>query len=215
MPSRARAGSSAVARLTAELRANGITDARVLEVMAHVPRPQFVDGSWQTEAWKNKPLPIGSAQTISQPFVVALMTQLLLAGGPRRQVLEIGTGSGYQTAVLAELVECVFSVERIRSLSESARRRLRALGYRNIHCGYADGTDGWSVHGAYDGIIVTAAAAAVSPSLLAQLVPGGRLVVPVGGGEIQQLRVIDRGPTGFTSRDVAAVNFVPLLGGRA
>lgn len=197
------------------LRAHGIDDDRVLQAMARVPRPRFVDATWQTEAWKNKPLPIGSAQTISQPFVVALMTQLLLAGGARRQVLEIGTGSGYQTAILAELVERVFSVERIRSLSEQARQRLRALGYRNIHCGYADGTNGWNVHGPYDGILVTAAPAEISPALYQQLAPAGRLVVPVGSGEIQQLRVVDREPSGFSSRDVAAVNFVPLLGGRA
>jgi protein-L-isoaspartate(D-aspartate) O-methyltransferase len=209
------------ARLLADLEHNGITDKRVLDAMGRVPRHEFVEDAWRAEAYQNKPLPIGLSQTISQPYIVAVMTQLLLeqpvAGAPpRKRVLEIGTGSGYQTAVLAELVEQVFSVERIKALSETARTRLRQLGYRNIHFAYSDGMLGWEAHAPYDGILVAAAAADVPEALKAQLAPGGRLVIPVGaqaGG--QMLRVIDRTPRGFAERDVLPVSFVPLLGGRA
>jgi protein-L-isoaspartate(D-aspartate) O-methyltransferase len=208
------------ARLIAELKREGIVDERVLEVLQKIPRHEFVDEAWRGEAYKNKPLPIGLAQTISQPYIVALMTQLLLepvvGGKPRKKVLEIGTGSGYQTAVLAELLPNVFSIERLKSLSEQARIRLARLGYRNIHFGYADGTLGWAAHGPYDGIVVTAGATEVPKSLLEQLAPGGRLVIPVGPLTQQSLRVIDRGQAAATwlSRDVAGVSFVPLLEGR-
>lgn len=206
---------SAVNRLIAELRRAGIVDERVLEVLAKVPRERFVDAAWRVDAWKNRPLPIGRSQTISQPYVVALMTQLLLADGPRKRVLEVGTGSGYQCAVLAQLVERVYSVERIRSLSEQARTRLRGLGIKNVHFGYADGSTGWRAHGPYDGIVVTAAAGEVPQTLREQLAPGGRLIIPVGDTREQNLKVVDRGQQRFRSRDVAAVNFVPLLTGRA
>lgn len=207
------------ARLIAELKREGIRDERVLEALMNVPRHEFVEEAWRGEAYKNKPLPIGQAQTISQPYIVALMTQLLLEplapAAPRKKVLEIGTGSGYQTAVLAGLVPKVFSVERLKSLSEQARSRLRGLGYRNIHFGYADGSLGWAAHGPYDGIIVTAAAAEVPKALLEQLERGGRLVIPVGPPAQQSLRVIDRLSGGkWQSRDVAGVSFVPLLEGR-
>ena len=192
----------------------GITDERVLDVIARLPRHQFVDSGWRAEAYRNKPLPIGQAQTISQPYIVALMTQLLLQGGERSKVLEVGTGSGYQSAVLAELVDTVFSVERIKPLAEQARSRLRALGYRNIHCGYADGSAGWAAHAPFDAIIVTAAAAELPQMLLRQLDRGGRLVIPVGPPGAQQLRVVDRTPYGMETQDVAAVSFVPLLTGR-
>jgi protein-L-isoaspartate(D-aspartate) O-methyltransferase len=208
------------ARLIAELKREGIVDERVLEVLQKLPRHEFVEEAWRGEAYKNKPLPIGQSQTISQPYIVALMTQLLLepapGGAPRKKVLEIGTGSGYQTAVLAELVQNVFSVERIKTLSEQARIRLSGLGYRNIHFGYADGTAGWAAHGPYDGIIVTAAATEVSKTMLEQLERGGRLVIPVGPPAQQSLRVIDRVLANkWQSRDVAGVSFVPLLEGRS
>jgi protein-L-isoaspartate(D-aspartate) O-methyltransferase len=204
------------ARLIAELKREGISDPRVLEVLTRLPRHEFVDEAWHGEAYKNKPLPIGMSQTISQPYIVALMTQLLLEGpAPRHKVLEIGTGSGYQTAVLAELVQNVFSVERLKALSEQARGRLRGLGYRNIHFGYADGTAGWAAHGPYDGIIVTAAAAEVPKALLEQLDKGGRLVIPVGSPASQSLRVVERIGARWQSREVAGVSFVPLLEGKA
>lgn len=210
------------ARLIAELKREGINDERVLDTLMKLPRHEFVEEAWRGEAYKNKPLPIGLAQTISQPYIVGLMTQLLLeppaggAGGKRRKVLEIGTGSGYQTAVLAELVPQVFSVERLKALSEQARARLRGLGYRNIHFGYSDGTAGWAAHAPYDGIMVTAAAAEVPKALLDQLELGGRLVIPVGPPARQSLQVIDRiSAAKWQTREVAGVSFVPLLEGKA
>lgn len=204
------------ARLVEDLRRMGIADTRVLDALAAIPRHEFVEDAWRSEAYQNKPLPIGHSQTISQPYVVALMTQVLLQSPqPMKRVLEIGTGSGYQTAVLAKLVETVFSVERIKALSETARARLRGLGFRNLHFAYADGSVGWEAHGPYDGILVTAAAETVPQALRDQLAPGGRLVTPVGARDAQVLRVIDRGPRGFVEQDVAQVSFVPLLGGRA
>ena len=203
------------ARLIADLQQMGITDRRVLDVLAKVPRHEFVEDAWRGEAYQNKPLPIGYSQTISQPYIVALMTETLLQVQPMKRVLEIGTGSGYQSAVLAGCVDMVFSVERLKALSESARNRLRELGYRNLHFAYADGTLGWAAHAPYDGILVTAAAETVPPALREQLAPGGRLVAPVGARDQQMLRVVDRTTRGFTERDVAAVSFVPLLGGRA
>ncbi len=206
------------ARLLSDLEQNGITDKRVLDAMGRVPRHEFVEDTWRAEAYQNKPLPIGLSQTISQPYIVAVMTQVLLETGtaaPRRRVLEIGTGSGYQTAVLSELFEQVFSVERIKSLSETARARLRELGYRSIHFAYADGMLGWESHAPYDAIIVTAAAVEVPETLKTQLAPGGRLVIPVGPqASAQMLRVVDRTPRGYSERDVLPVSFVPLLSGR-
>jgi len=135
--------------------------------------------------------------------------------GPRKRVLEIGTGSGYQTAVLAELIERVYSVERLKLLSELARKRLGGLGYRNIHFGYADGTMGWDAHGPYDAIIVTAAATEVPKALLDQMAAGGRLVIPVGPPNNQMLRAVDRIGSRYIATDLATVSFVPLLEGRA
>ncbi|HVT35213.1 MAG TPA: protein-L-isoaspartate(D-aspartate) O-methyltransferase, partial [Nevskiaceae bacterium] len=148
-------------RLVDELRRQGINDEKVLAAIARVPRHEFVDGALQSRAYENNALPIGHAQTISQPFVVALMTQALTHGRRLRRVLEIGTGSGYQTAVLAGLVDTVFTVERIKPLTEIARKRLAAQGCKNVHFGYADGSKGWSAYAPYDGIMVTAAADSV------------------------------------------------------
>lgn len=208
-------GQSARTRLNDDLR-KLIKDEKVLAAMAKVPRHEFVDEALKTRAYENNALPIGHAQTISQPHIVALMTETLLNGKRPKRVLEVGTGSGYQTAVLAELVDVVFTVERIKPLSEVARKRLTALGYRNVHFGYADGMQGWIPYAPYDGILVTAGAESVPQALLDQLDRGGRLVIPVGplrGG--QTLRVIERRlGGGYKEQDIAAVSFVPLLSGK-
>ncbi len=208
-------GQTARTRLNDDLR-KLIKDEKVLAAMAKVPRHEFVDEALKTRAYENNALPIGHAQTISQPHIVALMTETLLNGKRPKRVLEIGTGSGYQTAVLAELVDVVFTVERIKPLSEVARKRLTALGYRNVHFGYADGMQGWIPYAPYDGILVTAGAESVPQALLDQLDRGGRLVIPVGpqrGG--QTLRVIERRlGGGYKEQDIAAVSFVPLLSGK-
>lgn len=203
------------AGLIDKLRAEGISDERVLKVMEKVPRHDFVDEALKERAYENSALPIGHAQTISQPVVVALMTQALLGGQKLQRVLEIGTGSGYQTAVLAELVGTVFTVERIKPLTEVARKRLAQLGYRNVHFGYADGMGGWLPYAPYDGIIVTAGAERVPPALTDQLAVGGRLLIPVGPQGHQSLRLIERSAKGLAECDLASVSFVPLLTGKA
>lgn len=195
------------------LRSHGVTDARVLTAMEKVDRGPFVRGHFSPRAYEDTPLPIACGQTISQPSVVGLMTQALRIN-PRDKLLEVGTGSGYQTAVLAELVTTVFTVERIKPLSEMARRRLAGLSYRNIHFGYADGINGWPPYAPYDGIIVTAGAAAVPEALIQQLSPSGRLIIPVGPQGAQSLRVIDRRGAGTREQDMGAVSFVPLLAGK-
>lgn len=201
-------------KLLGELRTQGISDDKVLEAMARVPRHDFVEEALKSNAYQNRALPIGHAQTISQPYVVALMTQALLAGGKRKKVLEVGTGSGYQTAILAELVEIVFTVERIRPLTELARQRLHALGYRNVHFGYADGTLGWPPYAPFDGILVAAATEEVPKALSEQLAVGGRMVIPVGPSGAQSLRLIERSARGYSERDLGGVSFVPLLTGK-
>lgn len=200
-----------------ELRQQGIHDERVLEVMSRIERHQFVEEALKSEAYKNRALPIGHAQTISQPFIVALMTQAVMGGAtPPKRVLEVGTGSGYQTAVLAALVETVFTVERIRALTETARSRLAGLGIRNVHFGYADGTLGWPPYAPYDAIVVTAGGNEVPQALVDQLAPGGRLVIPVGPTGAQSLRLIERTARGTTAQqDLGGVTFVPLLTGKA
>jgi len=201
-------------RLIDELRADGIRDVRVLAALEKVPRHEFVDDALKSRAYENNALPIGHAQTISQPYIVALMTEALIRDRMPRRVLEIGTGCGYQTAVLASLVPAVFTVERLRPLSEQARARLRALGFENVFFTYADGMDGWPAYAPYDAIIVTAAADAVPPALVEQLAPAGRLVIPVGSAGSQSLRLIEKRTDGLTDRALAAVSFVPLLSGR-
>ncbi|MDP1605606.1 MAG: protein-L-isoaspartate(D-aspartate) O-methyltransferase [Rhodocyclaceae bacterium] len=188
-------------------------DARVMAAVARVPRELFIPAPSRLYAFANGPAPIGHGQTISQPYIVALMTDLLEAR-PDSVILEIGTGSGYQAAVLAELVRQVYSVEIIAALAEQARESLAQLGYDNVVIRNADGYHGWAEHAPFDGIIVTAAAPHIPPPLIAQLKPGGRLVIPVGlPGCIQQLKVVEKRADGtIQSRDVLMVAFVPLTG---
>ncbi|MDQ3044964.1 MAG: protein-L-isoaspartate(D-aspartate) O-methyltransferase [Chloroflexota bacterium] len=204
--------SDSIAALLGELRAEGIGDKRVLAAIGRVPRERFVPKELQAEAWANGALPIGAGQTISQPYVVALMTQAL---GPRPtdRVLEIGTGSGYQTAVLAELAGAVVSIERHPALATTAEERLSALGYRNIVIHIGDGTVGWPDNAPYDAIIVTAAAPRVPSPLLDQLSPDrGRLVIPVGELRDQDLYRIERRGERTHERLLGPVRFVPLIG---
>ena len=202
-------------RLIDEVRGWGVKDERVLKVLEQVPRHEFLDDAFKGRAYENNALPIGEAQTISQPYIVALMTEAILQGGAKpHKVLEIGTGSGYQTAVLAELVPAVFTIERLRRLSEQARRRLEKLDYHNIFFTYADGMLGWPSHAPYDAIVVTAATDRVPPALLDQLAVGGRLVIPVGPSGAQALRLITKTATGTQTRELGAVSFVPLLSGK-
>ncbi len=199
-------------RLIQRLIAQGIADPGVLEVMRTTPRHLFLDEAMAHRAYEDTALPIGFNQTLSQPYIVARMTELLLAGGPLERVLEIGTGSGYQTAVLAQLVDEVYSVERIKPLLDKARRRFRRLKLRNIQAQHGDGGMGWPERGPFDGILSTAAPEQIPAELLQQLAPGGRLVIPVGAGE-QQLQVVIRDADGLITEVVEAVRFVPLRPG--
>ena len=200
-------------RLIERLYEEGLSNPSVLEVIRRTPRHLFVDEALAHRAYEDTALPIGHNQTISQPYMVGRMTELLLAAGPLDKVLEIGTGSGYQTSVLAQLVERVFSVERIQALQERAKERLQELNLRNVVFRWGDGWEGWNALGPYNGIIVTAAAAEVPQALLDQLTPGGRLVIPVGAGAEQQLLLIVRDDQGFTRHVLDDVRFVPLLNG--
>ncbi|TXH92865.1 MAG: protein-L-isoaspartate(D-aspartate) O-methyltransferase [Pseudomonas sp.] len=200
-------------RLIERLYEEGLSNPRVLEVIRRTPRHLFVDEALAHRAYEDTALPIGHNQTISQPYIVGRMTELLLAGGPLDKVLEIGTGSGYQTAVLAQLVERVFSVERIQSLQDRAKERLTELNLRNVVFRWGDGWEGWNALGPYNGIIVTAAAAEVPQALLEQLAIGGRLVIPVGSGETQELLLIVREEGGYSRHVLDLVRFVPLLSG--
>lgn len=202
-------------RLVQRLKDQGITDQKVLDVIRVTPRHLFLDEALSHRAYEDTALPIGHAQTISQPYIVALMTQILLSRGPLKRVLEIGTGSGYQAAVLAQLVDEVYSVERIKPLLIKARNLFRQLRLRNIITSHSDGGVGWSENGPYDGIIATAAPEQVPDELLYQLTPDGLLVIPVGTGEQQELRLISRqGDTyKFEEEVIERVRFVPLLGG--
>lgn len=200
-------------RLIQRLYEEGLSNAHVLETIRRTPRHLFVDEALAHRAYEDTALPIGNNQTISQPYMVARMSELLLAAGPLDKVLEIGTGSGYQTAILAQLVERVFSVERIQSLQDKAKERLIQLNLRNVVFRWGDGWEGWNALGPYNGIIVTAAAANVPQALLDQLAPGGRLVIPVGAGDVQELLLIVREEDGFSRHVLDAVRFVPLLNG--
>jgi len=200
-------------RMIARLREQGIKSQAVLDVMQETPRHIFVEEALTTRAYDDMPLPIGFNQTISQPYIVARMTELLLARGPLEKVLEIGTGSGYQTAILTQLVKMVYTVERIYSLQRRARRCLRELHLRNVRMKHSDGSWGWEDYAPYDGIIVTAAPAEVPQALLDQLAPGGILVIPVGDGRTQTLQRITRTETGMQVENITSVVFVPLLAG--
>ncbi len=186
---------------------------KVMQAMREVPRERFVPEEMRSLAFRNGPLPIGHGQTISQPYIVALMTDLL-EPEPQDVILEVGTGSGYQAAVLARLVDRVYSLEIIEPLANEARRRLAELGYDNVEVRHADGSIGLPEHAPYDGIIVTAAAPFVPPPLIEQLKPGARLVIPVGRpGWSQTLKVVEKRPDGeIHERDVLDVAFVPLTG---
>ncbi len=201
-------------RLIARLKEKGITNLDVLEVMRDLPRHLFVDEALASRAYEDTALPIGQGQTISQPFIVAKMTEILLAGSAKKKVLEVGTGSGYQTAVLSRLVERVFSVERIALLQNKARERFYQLKLNNIKLKHSDGSWGWPEYAPYDGILVTCAPEQVPEELLKQLAPGGRLVIPVGASAHQSLRVIERKGNTFEETDMDAVSFVPLLDGQ-
>jgi len=185
----------------------------ILQALESVPRHEFVPEQQKPEAYGNFPLPIGYGQTISQPYIVALMTDLVRPG-PDDVVLEVGTGSGYQAAVLAKLVKHVYSMEIIEPLAEQARKRLERLGYGNVETRLGDGYFGWEEHAPYDAIVVTAAASHVPPPLIEQLKPGGRLVIPVGGRfAIQYLLLIEKTEEGeIMTRQITAVRFVPLTG---
>jgi len=201
-------------RLVTRLKEKGINNVDVLAVMRELPRHLFVDEALASRAYEDTALPIGLGQTISQPFIVARMTEVLLAGIPKKSVLEVGTGSGYQAAVLSRLVDRVFSVERIAPLLKQARERFYQLKFNNIKLKHSDGSWGWPENAPYDGIIVTCAAEQVPEELLKQLAPGGRLVIPVGGTGGQSLRVIDRNGNTFEETELDAVSFVPLLSGK-
>ena len=201
-------------RLAARLKENGISDERVLAVMRRMPRHLFVDEALASRAYEDTALPIGHGQTISQPYIVARMTEALLAGGVPDKVLEVGTGSGYQAAILSQLVPRVFTTERIRDLHERARNLFRQLGLRNVQAWHSDGSWGLKQLAPFDGIIVTAAAEEVPAALLEQLAVGGRMVIPVGrSNDTQQLLRITRTETRYEQELLEPVVFVPLRKG--
>ena len=202
-------------RLVQRLRNEGIKDERVLKAIAQVPRHEFVDEALSSRAYENTALPIGQSQTISQPWMVARMTEALLNGGQPQKVLEVGTGSGYQAAVLAHLVPTVFSIERIDELLKLARRRFHAMRLHNIYLRYADGHLGWPGQAPFDGIMVTAAAQSVPAELLDQLGVGGVLVIPIENHGRQRLIAVQRTEDGYDKSDLGGVIFVPLLSGLA
>jgi protein-L-isoaspartate(D-aspartate) O-methyltransferase len=200
-------------RLLMELRRAGIGDTRVLGAIEKTPREKFVPASFEDQAYENKALPIGNGQTVSQPYVVALMTEKLDVGA-RQCVLEIGTGSGYQTAILAALCRRVFTIERHRELLREAERRFDELRLRNIVCRFGDGTKGWPEQAPYERVLVTAAAPEVPATLVDALVPDGILVVPIGEDHRdQQLVRVRRRADGFSTDDLGLVRFVPLVSG--
>ena len=199
-------------RLVARLREQGIDNNEVLACMGAVPRHIFVDEAMAHRSYEDTALPIGHNQTISQPFIVALMTQLLCEVKPR-QVLEVGTGSGYQTAVLSYFCHRLYSIERISALTKRAQKCLAAMSVKNTVLKHGDGYGGWEVHAPFDAIMVTAAPPAVPEALLDQLAVGGRLIVPVGDDAVQELIVIDRTKDGFLERVHDRVKFVPLVSG--
>ena len=200
-------------RLVQRLRKQGISDERVLQVIGNMPRHEFVDEALSSRAYEDTALPIGQSQTISQPWIVAKMTEVMLDGGSPEKILEIGTGSGYQSAILASLVGHVFTVERIEELIKPARRRFHRLNYNNVFSRHADGHLGWPSQAPFDGIMVTAAATSIPEGLPEQLRVGGIMVIPIERNGGQRLLSIRRTDDGFEEKDLGAVIFVPLLNG--
>jgi len=204
-------------RLVQLLREQGIRNAAVLEQIRTVPRHLFVDEALATRAYENTALPIGLGQTISQPFIVARMTEALFEGAEPRKVLEIGTGCGYQTAVLAPLVKFLYSIERIKALQDRAKQTLTHLGLRNVYFRHGDGFQGWAGHAPYDAIICAAAPMEIPQALLKQLGPNGRLIIPVGPDGRQELiritRRVDARGEEFVTERLGLVAFVPLVKG--
>jgi protein-L-isoaspartate(D-aspartate) O-methyltransferase len=200
-------------RLVERLAAEGIRDRRVLDVIRQLPRHLFIDEALASRAYEDTALPIGQGQTISQPWVVARMTEALIERGIPKRALEIGTGSGYQCAVLAQLVEKVYTVERIEELLRNARRRFRKLGIANVRSRHADGRLGWPEEAPFDAIILTAAGVELDAALLEQLSPDGCIVAPVGPAGRQTLLRVRHGEDGWLRESLGAVSFVPLLGG--
>jgi protein-L-isoaspartate(D-aspartate) O-methyltransferase len=192
-----------------QIRGRGVTDERVLAAMSRVPRDRFVPGDRRAQAYHDTPLPIGHGQTISQPYIVGFMSAALDLH-PQHRVLEIGAGSGYQTAILAELAADVFAIERIDALTARARLTLEALGYRNVHLETRDGALGWPQAAPFDRILVAAAASAIPPALVDQLADGGRLAIPVGDWN-QELQILCKEGTGMRVLERMAVRFVPLV----
>lgn len=200
-------------RLIKKLREKGITDEQVLEAFDNVPRHLFVDGAMYAQAYDDNALPIGNGQTISQPYVVALMTQLLELEKDEK-ILEIGTGSGFQTALLAQFSRRVYTIERIKELSDTSRKRLREMGYVNIIFKHGDGSIGWPQHGPFNKIIVTAGAPVVPETLVNQLAIGGRMVIPIGDRDKQDLVLYRKTEQGLEKNIAAEVVFVPLIGNK-
>jgi len=200
-------------RLVERLEQEGIQSPEVLEVVRLTPRHLFVDEALASRAYEDTALPISYGQTISQPLVVAMMTEALLQAGQLQRILEVGTGSGYQTAILAQLVETVYTVERIQGLFQLARSRLTQLAFDNIHFHHSDGCWGWQEHAPFDGILVTAAPDEVPEELLQQLRIGGRLIIPAGSGREQILWCYTRTHAGFDKQMMGHVCFVPLVSG--
>ncbi len=194
-----------------QITGRGIQDPRVIAAVKKVPRHLFVEEALQGQAYSDHPLPIGEKQTISQPYMVALMTESLQLTG-REKVLEVGTGSGYQTAILAELAAMVFSIERIRALAIRARKLILELGYSNVEINFSDGTSGWPEESPFDAIIVTAGAPDIPQPLVDQLAMGGRLVIPVGDAYAQDLIQIAKTEDGIKTKDLGGCRFVKLVG---
>ena len=199
-------------RLTQRLMDQGITQFEVLEAIRSVPRHLFVDEALAHRSYEDTALPIGYGQTLSQPYVVARMSELALARGRPKKVLELGSGSGYQTAILASLVDEICAIERIKPLLERARKQLRALRVRNVRLRHGDGLDGWSSEAPFDLILGAAAPERLPTQLLEQLTPGGRLILPVGG-ERQQLIMVTATAEGYVEEVIEKVNFVPMVRG--
>lgn len=200
-------------RLVTRLMEQGIKNLSVLDVMANTPRHIFVDEALSHRAYEDTALPIGFGQTISQPYIVAKMTELLIKTGPLESVLEIGTGCGYQTLVLSQLVNRVYSIERIEALQAKARQRMSLLRVNNVKFKHADGNWGWPEEGRFDAILSAAAPERIPPELISQLNVGGRLIMPVGKDDDQKLTLVTREETGFKKQILEAVKFVPMLSG--